>query len=240
MRYFDVKGLRDSLHTGDVDGMRQWMLPGVRCPRCKAVWGTAGLIYPSGGFVTTPGAGEPGRGAVGGGLHRVRAPAGVGTPLESPDKCCSLVQASACFRGSAQGKFGPLVFPTSWIMMMRREALEQLQAERLQGLKGCRVDLRFRQKKNPPELLELELLPLALLHEDCIPPENREPCPRCGRWGFSLPAKPILKASTVPNGVDLFRLADLPTIIAATERFVEAVRKVWPEESLELRELPVR
>jgi uncharacterized double-CXXCG motif protein len=142
--------------------------------------------------------------------------------------------------GTAHGAFGPLVMPTSWIMMMRREALERLQAEGLHGLKGCRTELRFRQKKAPPELVELELLPLAFLHEDCIPPGSREPCPRCGRWGFSLPAQPILKASSLPKDVDLFRLADLPTIIVATERFVETVRKLWPEEGLEVRELPVR
>jgi uncharacterized double-CXXCG motif protein len=143
------------------------------------------------------------------------------------------------FEGTAFGTFGPLILPTSWIMMMRREALERLQAEGLQGLKGCRVELRFRQKKNPPELVELELLPLGLLHEDCIPSESREPCPRCGRWGFSLPKKPILKASTLPKDVALFRLANFPTVIVATERFVEAVRKLWPEEGLELSELPV-
>jgi uncharacterized double-CXXCG motif protein len=125
-------------------------------------------------------------------------------------------------------------------MMMRRDALEQLQAEGLRGLKGCRVELRFRQKKNPPELVELELLPLGLLHDDCIPPESREPCPQCGRWGFSLPAQPVLKASSLPKDVDLFRLANFHTVIVATERFVETVRKLWPEERLELRELPVR
>ncbi|HVG59197.1 MAG TPA: double-CXXCG motif protein [Hyalangium sp.] len=239
MRYFDVRGLRDSLHTGDVDGTRRWMLPGVRCPRCKAVWGTAGLIYPSVDLSQHPERKN---------LEEARLEEDFIEFERLRESVRHLIPGQVLlpgtgfgsFQGSAQGRFGPLVFPTSWIMMVRREALEQLQAEGLQGLKGCRVDLRFRQKKNPPELVELELLPLALLHEDCIPPENREPCPRCGRWGFSLPGQPILKASTLPKGVDLFRLADLPTIIVATERFVEAVRKVWPEESLELRELPVR
>jgi uncharacterized double-CXXCG motif protein len=239
MRYFDVKGLRDSLHTGDADGMRQWMLPGVRCPHCKAVWGTAGLIYPSVDLSQHPEREN---------LEEARLEEDF-TEFERlresvrpliPGQVLFPGTGFGSFQGSAHGKFGPLVFPTSWIMMMRREALEQLQAEKLQGLKGSRVDLRFRQKKNPPELVELELLPLALLHEDCIPPENREPCPRCGRWGFSLPTQPILKAATLPKEVDLFRLADLPTIIVATERFVETVRKLWPEEGLELRELPVR
>jgi uncharacterized double-CXXCG motif protein len=144
------------------------------------------------------------------------------------------------FTGTARGTFGPFILPTPWTLMMRQEALERLQAEGLRGLKGCRMELRFRQKKNPPELVELELLPLGMLHEDCLPPANREPCPRCGRWGFTLPEQPILKAASLPRDVDLFRLANATTVIVATERFVEAVRQLWPDEALEFRELPVR
>lgn len=239
MRYFDVRGLRDSLHTGDADGTRQWMLPGVRCPRCKAVWGTAGLIYPSVDLSQHPERKNLEEARLEEDFTEFERLREAVRPL-IPGQVLFPGTGFGPFQGSAQGRFGPLVFPTSWIMMMRREALEQFQAEGLRSLKGCQVELRFRQKKNSPELVELELLPLGLLHEDCIPLESREPCPRCGRWGFSLPEKPILKDSSLPKEVDLFRLANFPTVIVATERFVEVVRKLWPEEGLELRELPVR
>lgn len=239
MRFFDIERLKPSRYVGEVDGTHRWGLPGINCPRCKAIWSTAGLAYPSVDLSSHPERKN---------LEEARLEEDF-TEFERlresvrpwvPGNVLSPGTEFGVFEGTAHGTFGPFVLPTSWIMMMRREALEQLQAEGLQGLKGCRVELRFRQKKAPPELVELELLPLGLLHEDCIPPESREPCPRCGRWGFSLPAQPVLKASSLPKEVDLFRLANFPTVIVATERFVEVVRKLWPEEGLELRELPVR
>ena len=66
---------------------------------------------------------------------------------------------------------------------MRREPLERLQAEGLRGLKGCRTELRFR-KKNPPELLEMELLPRGNLHPDCLPGDRPAPCPKCEPEGL--------------------------------------------------------
>jgi uncharacterized double-CXXCG motif protein len=144
-----------------------------------------------------------------------------------------------CFgpmNGSAQGEFGPLVLVNPWELLMRREPLERLQAEGLRGLKGCRAELRFR-KKNPPELLEMELLPRGELHPDCLP-ERLPPCPKCTRDGFDLPDEPILDAATLPQDMDLFRMEG--TMIIGTERFVEAVRRLGYEQDIAFRELPVR
>jgi uncharacterized double-CXXCG motif protein len=114
--------------------------------------------------------------------------------------------------------------------------LERLQAEDLRGLKGCRTELRFR-KKNPPELLEMELLPRGAFHPDCLP-ERPPSCPKCGRRGLKRPAEPILDVATLPQDLDLFRLAG--TMIIGTERFVEAVRRLGYEQDIAFRELPVR
>jgi uncharacterized double-CXXCG motif protein len=138
--------------------------------------------------------------------------------------------------GAAQGEFGPLVLVHAWELLMRREPLERLQAEGLRGLKGCRTALRFR-KKNPPELLEMELLPRGAFHPDCLP-EHPSPCPKCGRRGFKRPGVPILDAATVPEDLDLFRLGG--TMIIGTENFVEAVRRLGYEQDIAFRELPVR
>jgi uncharacterized double-CXXCG motif protein len=115
--------------------------------------------------------------------------------------------------------------------------LERLQAEGLRGLKGVPTQLRFR-KKNPPELLEMELLPRGTLHPACLP-ELPPPCPRCERRGLTLPEEPILEAATLPRDLDLFRLADSMQIIG-TERFVEAVRRLGYEQDIAFIELPVR
>ncbi len=115
--------------------------------------------------------------------------------------------------------------------------MENLQAEGVRGLRGFPTELRFRQKKHP-ELLELEILPHGRLHPDCTP-ERPPPCPKCGRDYFARPEDPILDATSLPTHTDLFRLADFETTFIATERFVDAVRRLRLDGA-EFRELPVR
>jgi uncharacterized double-CXXCG motif protein len=140
--------------------------------------------------------------------------------------------------GTARGEFGPLVLHHPWTLLMKREPLERLQAEGLRGLKGCRTELRFR-KKDPPELLELELLPQGELHPDCLL-GRRPPCPRCQDERLERSDELILNAATLPADLDLFRMTDFMTMIIATERFVEAVRRLGYEQDIVFLELPVR
>ncbi|HEX8538223.1 MAG TPA: double-CXXCG motif protein, partial [Cystobacter sp.] len=81
--------------------------------------------------------------------------------------------------------------------------------------------LRFRQRASP-ELLELELLPVGRLHPECLPPERKPPCARCGRRGIRLPENLLLDAATLPLDLDVFRLEDFSTVILCTERFANA------------------
>jgi uncharacterized double-CXXCG motif protein len=117
------------------------------------------------------------------------------------------------------------VSPDPWWLLIQREALEKLQAEGLRGLKGCRTELRFRQRASP-ELLELEILPVGRLHPDCLPPSRQPPCSRCGRDGLSLPEVRLLDAATLPSHLDLFRLEDFSTEIICTERFVDTCQRL--------------
>jgi uncharacterized double-CXXCG motif protein len=127
--------------------------------------------------------------------------------------------------GNARGRFGPLVSLEPWLLLVQREALEKLQAEGLAGLKGCRTELRFRQR-NSPELLELEILPMGRAHPDCLPPDRKPTCPRCHRWGLTLPKDLLLDARTLPSDRDLFRLEDFSQVIVCTERFVDACQRL--------------
>jgi uncharacterized double-CXXCG motif protein len=126
-----------------------------------------------------------------------------------------------------------------WDLLMKREALEQLQAAGVQGLKGCRTELRFR-RKNPPELLELEMLPRGQLHPDCLPADRPAPCAKCGRSGLRLPEEPVLNEGSLPQDLDLFRVGDYATMIIGSERFVEAARRLDFEQDILFRELPLR
>jgi uncharacterized double-CXXCG motif protein len=127
--------------------------------------------------------------------------------------------------GKGQGRFGPFVTPLPWWLLVQRAALEKLQAEGLRGLKGCRTQLRFRQRASP-ELLELELLPVGRVHSNCLPPERKPPCSRCGRHGIRRPQELLLDAATLPSHLDVFRLEDFSTTLICTERFVDACQRM--------------
>jgi uncharacterized double-CXXCG motif protein len=141
--------------------------------------------------------------------------------------------------GTARGEFGPFYMYAPWLMLMRREALERMQAEGVQELKGCRTKVGFR-KKDPPELLELELLPRGHVHPDCLPVDRPAPCTKCGRMGWRRPDELILRADSLPRELDVFRLEDFLTAIIASERFVEAARRLGFEQDIAFRELPLR
>ena len=223
MQYFAIEEDRSTGYTGFVDAAHKWGLPGVRnCPACKSTWGSR-LAYPSVDLtpVATLANFETARTEPIEEYERLRELVG---PLLPPG---ALLKPGTTFGpavGTAQGRFGS--FTMSWLgdLRVRREALEKLQAEGLRGLKGCRMEVRFRQR-NAPELLELELVPVGRLHPDCLPPGHEPPCPRCGRPGVDKPKSPLLDARTLPDDLDLFRSTDY-SIELCTGRFVEACRRL--------------
>lgn len=213
------------------------MLPGVSCPECGSTWAGACTGYPCVDLSSLPEQGE---------LARPRP-----EPYDTFARLRELVRplvpakvqlipgtAFGPLVGTASGKFGPLLFQNPGELLMLREAVERLQAEGVRGLKGCRTELRFR-TKNPPELLEMEILPHGRLHPDCLPPGPAPPCARCGLVELSVPEEPILDAASLPTDTDLFRLADLETVLVCTERLREAVLRLGMD-GVVFRELPTR
>ncbi|WP_309896038.1 double-CXXCG motif protein [Archangium sp.] len=225
MRYFRIREDKALGYTGFVDAAHKWGLPGVdTCPACKATWAGAGTNYPSVDLTPVTALAD---------FTEARA-----EPLEEYERLRDLVrpflppgavvEPGSCFGplvGKAQGRFGQFVSNYSDLLLVRREALEKLQAEGLRGLKGCRMEVRFRQRHSP-ELLELELLPVGRLHPKCLPPDLEPPCPRCGRQGLTLPKEPVLDVATLPPDLDLFRLVDMTTLVVCTERFAEACQRL--------------
>lgn len=223
-QFFEIGEDRASGYSRDIDGSRRWVLPGVICPACKSTWSDISKNYPS--VDLTPIASladfETPRPEPLVEYERLRE---LVLPLLPPG---ALVEPGTGFgplQGRAQGRFGALVNPYSFWLLAKREALEKLQAEGLQGLKGCQINLRFRQR-NPPELLDLEILPAGHLHEDCLPPGPPPPCARCGRRGLRLPDSRLLDRASVPAHLDVFRLVDFSTVIVCTERFAEACQRL--------------
>jgi uncharacterized double-CXXCG motif protein len=239
MRFYLLDDVPDPLYSGGYDYGHKWGLPGVHCPVCNDTWSSTGGAYPSVDLSHLPAEEQkkylPRVEKNYEEFERLREQV---RPLVPPGVHLWPGTKFGPMNGLARGEFGPLVLVHAWELLMRREPLERLQAEGLRGLKGCCTALRFR-KKNPPELLEMELLPRGELHPDCVP-EHPPPCPKCEGDGFKWPEEPILDAATLPQELDLFRLAGFMTKIICTERFVEAVRRLGYEQDIAFRELPVR
>lgn len=225
MNYFTIEEDRSSGYTGEVSAKHKWGLPGIlNCPGCKGSGGDDSKAYPSVDLTAVASLAD---------FEEARA-----EPFEEYERLCELVRpllppgavlepgvALGPLVGRAQGRFGPLVCPFPWWLLVQREAFEKLQAEGLKGLKGCPTQLRFRQR-NAPELLEPEMLPVGRLHPDCLPSNRKPPCPRCGYHGLTLPENMLLDLSTVDSELDLFRLEDFSTVIVCTARFHDACQRL--------------
>jgi len=215
MRFYELENIERPRYSGGYDFGHKWSLPGTHCPQCNTTWASTGIDLPSVDLSHLPDQqkycarlekdySE---------FERLREQV---RPLVPPGVQLEPGTQFGPLHGAARGEFGPLCLHHPWSLLLKPEPLARLTAEGLQGLKGCRTELRFR-KKNPPELLEMELL----LHGH-------------------LPDEPILDAATLPSHLDLFRLAGFTTMIIATQRFVEAVRRLGYEQDILFRELPVR
>jgi len=225
MRYFTVEEDSSLVYTGVITGSHKWRLPGIdTCPSCGSTWSDNSRAYPSVDLAPVESLAD---------FVDPRA-----EPIEEYERLCGLVRPflppGALLEpgtnlgptlGTAVGRFGQLMtsYP-SWLLV-QRESLEKLQAEGLQGLKGCPTQLRFRQR-NSPEFFELELLPVGRAHADCLPSDREPPCPRCGRVDLSLPADLLLDASTLPPHLDVFRLEDFSNVLVCTERFAKACKRL--------------
>ncbi|WP_257461793.1 SitI6 family double-CXXCG motif immunity protein [Archangium lipolyticum] len=158
--------------------------------------------------------------------------------VESYPSLESLNSPEANQASGARDKFVQIFIQNPWLVLMRRDALEQLQAEGIRGLNGRRTDLRFRQECSP-ELRALEIEQHGLYHPDCMPPTDIVPCRRCGSYEPSRPEEPLLDGASLPEHLDLFRLRNGSATLVITERFADTLRRLGFEE-FSLREVPVR
>ncbi|GHG79286.1 double-CXXCG motif protein [Comamonas sp. JC664] len=224
--------------TGHLRATHPWFLPGLEnCSGCGQTWSTTGLEYPCVDLTEFPHQAQ---------YRQPRAePQDVLTRLTEQLRSWLpaglLLEPGASFgpmTGTARGLFGEIHLPVPWTLCMYREALERLQASGIHGLQGCRLNVRHRDEQ-APELWELQLEHHGHFHPDCLPADRKPPCPRCGVESYDLPDPYLLDAQSLPTPVDLFRLADWPTLILATQRFVDTVQQL-ELDGVVFREVPVR
>lgn len=225
MKFYRVEQDKAPRYTGNLNAQHRWGLPGVEpCPTCGVGGGAVGLQYP---YVDLSGLPE---------RKKFNKPWPV--PFSEFSRLRELVRpmvpAGAILEpgtkfgpleGTGSGFFGQLFMQNPWSIYVRREALEKLREAGLQGLQGCPVDVRFRVKR-PPKLLALQLELHGRYHPDCLPADRKPRCPTCENEPFQRPNPIILDAASLPAELDIFRLREGWTLIIATERWVEAVRRL--------------
>ncbi|HZI09638.1 MAG TPA: double-CXXCG motif protein [Myxococcus sp.] len=224
-------------YGGSINAWHKWGLPGAKCHACGVTWTSSGHEYPCVDLSQLPDVKEfeKPRPEPFSEFARLRERV---RPLAPPNADLPPGTGFGPLEGTASGTFGPITWVGGLLLLMRKDALDGLQAEGVRGLLACRTELRFR-RKDAPELLDLQLEPRGRLHPDCIPPDVPPPCTTCGRRGFRRPDQPILDAASLPADLELFRVGNYATMVIGTERFLEAVHRL-KLDGITFTELPTR
>jgi uncharacterized double-CXXCG motif protein len=241
MKFYRIREDLAPRYTGNLNAAHKWGLPGSEpCPVCGLHGGSTVARYPCVDLSNLPEEEQ----------KKLSDPWPVPyeefvrlrelvRPLAPPGAVLKTGTKFGPLTGTASGHFGQLFMQNPWSLYMRREALEKLQMAGVRGLHGCPLNVRFRQK-NHPELMDLQLELRGRFHPDCLPRNRKPPCSACGRdEGYSLPEPPLLAVASLPEDLDVFRLADWSGLITANERMVDAVREL-ELDGVVFQELEVR
>jgi uncharacterized double-CXXCG motif protein len=239
LRFYQAATDTAAPYTSDLSARHRWHLPSVLdCPGSgPGVFGTDAVRYPCADLTGLPNLQE----------FEDPSPQSLDVYLRLSEQVRPLLPPGAVMKpgmalgpmvGRASGTFSPLSMQNPWSLYLLRDALERLQGTAIRGLRGFPMELRRFRGRNPPDLLEADLLIRGELHADCLPPDAKT-CEQCGAKNYSLPDPFILDASTLPTDVDLFRLAGWSSLIIVTERFVDAVKQLNLDGVI-FREVPVR
>jgi uncharacterized double-CXXCG motif protein len=123
--------------------------------------------------------------------------------------------------GHTRGDLSGFVWNLPWTVILTGEALRALQSRKLSLPVGVPPILEAKNKS--PELFELELFPYGKLLNGVYAPDDLRQCYACGRDAATMPPRLVIEYASIPREMDLFRLGNFPTVVLASERFVESV-----------------
>lgn len=217
MRIFDCnQDEREEFLDYEIDARHKWTLPGVKCDVCGATWSTTGIEYPTVDISNEPFAKE----------YESGWPVPVAELEQRTSRIRSHFPANAVLptgtefgrlTGKASGRFPDFVWLSPWTLLVKSDAYARLRSRHVLMPEAVTPDLRLKDV----QLVELEILPLALLAAAAFLPDG-ERCVGCGREGRKVET-PIVSRDSVPEDMDIFRPRNFPTYILGTERFKEAV-----------------
>ncbi|NTX56829.1 double-CXXCG motif protein [Myxococcus sp. CA039A] len=222
MRYYTLtrRRVERSKWTGAYDLGREWGLPGVACPTCKAVWGGGGYDYPTVDLSEMSGRRD---------FERPRC-----VPWDQfvslRNRVLPLVPQGAvvepgtgfgALTGRARGRFPPVVIHVPWMLVVQPAVVE-----RLKGLTGASpVPTRFRARPGVADLVELEVRSGGSI----AGADAHGACKTCGRTDFVLPPFGQLRLAEVPD-VDFAR--SCASLVVVSERVVERLGRELEESEI--------
>lgn len=214
--YFELRP--DDLPNGGVlDARHRWSLPGVSCDACGATWAMTGIAYPTIDLSQLSTQGD----------YLNPRVVDLQTFLTLRDVVGQLLPPEAVIVPGTE--FGPLVGRASGAF----EDFAWLNPWTLLASERCAMALTDTEVHLPVSALaQIDAKKAVALHEYEIEPlgvlagVDAPICTSCGRAAILLPPDPILLGSSMPPNRDLFRLKDAPTLIVATNRFVDAVHRL--------------
>lgn len=220
MRYYDVNCASSVDDQVVIEGEHKWILPGLICPAC-GTWGAVGIEFPC--IEPSP---KQRRYFKKGPqpldwFKNVLPHSGLpcsGGPFPEP------TTEFGAFQGKVE--FGKMVtdfiWPRPWTILIRRKVKDLLAESNLRVRCFAETQIQRAGKLNE-RFYELQIEAGLMLDESCLERSGPD-CQICGRSPLKLSSKPLkLRMGTLHD--DVFRAANFPTSILATEKFVSLCKE---------------
>jgi uncharacterized double-CXXCG motif protein len=201
------------VHYGYIDGNHSdGGLPGVFCHGCNCSWAAYGLPYPTVDITSISGHEE------------LFKPTNVTVPhfeyvrqkvrhMLPPGAYLPPGTSFGPVSGKVHGKLAAFAWTEGGMLINAGLYNEMLEIGLLLP-EGVPANLSFPKGKPIIDMLELNLLPVARLSLSCYADQGKERCEICGRLGIQTPWNIVLKKSSIPRDVDVFREQETSTKFA--------------------------
>jgi uncharacterized double-CXXCG motif protein len=223
MRFFKVRRPDNDRDRYCIEAAHEFALPGAHCDICAETWGSVGLCYP-----------------------QVQPPAGVDTsPFEVPrpepvDEFLRLAELArplfpdgallrpgtqfGALDGRAEGSgWSDFAWEVLWGLLVTPDTMTALNKRFPELVAG---PTRLTASGQPLDYLELFVPAMGRIAARVLDPPDAPVCPRCGRRPGRLADDVAILAEPGLESVPLFRLADFPTALIASEPFVAVVQEL--------------
>jgi uncharacterized double-CXXCG motif protein len=202
---------------GYIDGTHDdGSLPGVTCYLCGACWSIYGLAYPRVDLSSIPD------------YKTIFTARNVTVPVfdDIRDKVAHLLAAGTYLPPGT--RFGPVsgtvigdLKEFAWVqcaMLIERNVYHDMVSSGIKLPDGIPATLGYLEGQPRIVMIEPEVPLTTRLSSNCPVGVSKIPCLACGRIGIHTPEEMIVKASTIPSGLDVFRTWETLTHLV-TARF---------------------